>query len=134
MGANSPLAREPVPVEQPTPRAELRIWVSHARARDTAKSRVPPDHASYMIMTCGVLGSVVTGTAGMVLTLRISPGHTGLALAELALTLTAVVIIAVGCRSRETAGHAVGHGRPIASAGTGPAQPGSGEDGTARSS
>ena len=66
-----------------------------------ARGRVAPDQANYLIMTFGILGSVVTGTAGAVLTLRIAPRLTGLALAELVLALAAVLIIAVGRLSQE---------------------------------
>jgi hypothetical protein len=125
MAVNSPLAREPVPAEDPTPSAELRIWVGYAGPPDTAKHRVSPD---YMIMTCGVLGSVVTGTAGAVLTLRVAPERTRLALAELIVAATGAGVIAAGSRFRETAGHKAGHGRRISAAGSRRAQPGRGAD------
>ena len=128
MTVNGPLAREPAPAEQPTPRAELRIRVSRARARDTAKGRVPPDQASYMIMTRGVLGCVVTGTAGMVLTLCVAPKLPGLAVAELIVTVTAVFIIAAGRRSRAATGPAAEPGRPVTPAGSSRARPDSGAE------
>jgi hypothetical protein len=94
MALDSPSAREPVPAERPTSFAELEIRVGPVTPWGTAKGRVPPDQTSYFIMTFGVLGSVVTGTAGAVLTLHIARGLTGLALAELTLALAAALIIA----------------------------------------
>ena len=96
MTLNSPSAREPVPLERPTSFAELEVRVGPV-PWGKAKGRVAPDQANYLIMTFGILGSVVTGTAGAVLTLRIAPRLTGLALAELVLALAAALIIAV-CR------------------------------------
>jgi hypothetical protein len=109
MALNSPFAREPVPVERPTSFAELEIQVGPAVPWGTAKGRVPPDQANYFIMTFGILGSVATGTAGAVLTLRIAPGLTGLALAELILALAAALIIAACGLARERAGHTKHH-------------------------
>jgi uncharacterized membrane protein YeaQ/YmgE (transglycosylase-associated protein family) len=100
MTPNSPSAREPVPLERPTSFAELEVRVGPV-PWGKAKGRVAPDQANYLIMTFGVLGSVVTGTAGAVLTLRIAPRLTGLALAELILALAAALIIAVSRLSRE---------------------------------
>jgi hypothetical protein len=125
MAVNSPLAREPVPAEDPTPSAELRIWVGYAGPPITAKHRVSPD---YIIMTCGVLGSVVTGTAGAILTLRVAPERTRLALAELIVAVTGAGVIAAGSRFRETAGHGAGNGRWISAAGSRRAQPDRGAD------
>lgn len=100
MTLNSPSAREPVPLERPTSFAELEVRVGPV-PWGKASGRVGPDQANYLIMTFGILGSVVTGTAGAVLTLRIAPRLTGLALAELVLALAAVLIIAVGRLSQE---------------------------------
>jgi hypothetical protein len=100
MTLNSPSAREPVPLERPTSFAELEVRVGPV-PWGKARGRVAPDQANYLIMTFGILGSVVTGTAGAVLTLRIAPRLTGLALAELVLALAAVLIIAVGRLSQE---------------------------------
>ena len=102
MTLNSPSAREPVPLERPSSFAELEIRVGPV-PWGKAKGRVAPDQANYLIMTFGILGSVVTGTAGAVLTLRIAPRLTGLALAELVLALAAALIIAVCRLSREQA-------------------------------
>jgi len=67
-------------------------------------------------MTFGVLGSVVTGTAGAVLTLRIAPGLTGVALAELILALAAVLVIAAGQLRRDWSGRAKSSRRESAQA------------------
>lgn len=116
MALNRPFAREPVPVERPTSFAELEIQVGPAVPWGTAKGRVPPDQTNYFIMTFGVLGSVVTGTAGAVLTLRIAPRLTGLALAELILALAAALMIAACGLARERAGHTKSHRQGIAQA------------------
>ena len=67
-------------------------------------------------MTFGILGSVVTGTAGAVLTLRIAPRLTGLALAELVLALAAALIIAVCRLSRKQAPYPKSNGQEMARA------------------
>jgi len=103
MAPNSPFAREPVPVERPTSFAELEIQVGPATPWGTAKGKLPPDQASYFVMTFGALGCVVTGVAGSVLTLRVAPGLTVAALAELALALITALIIAVCGIVRELA-------------------------------
>ena len=117
MALNSPSAREPVPVERPTPFAELEIQVGPAMPGGRAKGRVPPDQANYLITTFGILGSAVTGTTGAVLTLRVAPGLTGLALAELVLALAAALIIAACGLARERAGHTKRRRPGIAQAG-----------------
>jgi hypothetical protein len=81
--------------EAPTVFAELEIQVGPAQQWGTAKGKVPPEQAHHLITTFGVLGSVVAGIAGAVLTLSIGSGLTAPALAELALALTAAVLIAV---------------------------------------
>jgi hypothetical protein len=126
MALDSPSAREPVPAERPTTFAELEIQVGPASPWGTAKGRVPPDQTSYFIMTFGVLGSAVTGTTGAVLTLRIAPALTGLALAELILALSAALMVAAGGLARELAGHAKNRRRA-------PAEINSGEGGTSDS-
>jgi hypothetical protein len=98
MTQNRPGGREPARAEQPSPAARLTITV---RPLGTAEGTVPAREARYLITTFGVLGSVVSGTAGAVLTLRIGPGLTTLALAELLLALTAVVVIAACSRMRK---------------------------------
>lgn len=96
---HGPSAREPVPAERPTSRADLKILVSPALPGETAKGRGPLDRAMS-----GIGGSAVTGTAGAVLTLRIAPGLTGLAMAELILALAIAVLIAACGLAGERAG------------------------------
>jgi uncharacterized membrane protein YeaQ/YmgE (transglycosylase-associated protein family) len=126
MTTNSPLTRELAPAEEPTSRAELEIRVGYAEPPDPVRRRISPDQANYMTMTCGVLGSVVTGTVGAILTLRVAPERTGLALAQLMVALAGAGVITTGRRFRETAGHKAAHGRRIFAAGSRRAQPGSG--------
>ncbi len=118
MALNNPFAREPVPVERPTSFAELEIQVGPVVPWGTAKGRVPPGQTHYLITTFGVLGSVVTGTAGAVLTLRIAPRLTGLALAELILALAGALIIAACGLARERAAHTKSHCQGVAQAGS----------------
>jgi hypothetical protein len=116
MASNGPYPRGPVPLERPSSFAELEIQVGPAIPLGTAKGRVPPDQANYFIMTFGILGSVVTGTAGAVLTLRIAPRLTGVALAELILALAAVLVIAACQLGRERSGRAKSRRRERAQA------------------
>ena len=116
MALDSPFAREPVPVERPTSFAELEIQVGPAVPWGTAKGRVPPGQTHYLITTFGILGSVVTGTAGAVLTLRIAPRLTGLALAELILALAGALIIAACGLAPERAAPTKSHRQAIAQA------------------
>jgi hypothetical protein len=104
MAVDSPLAHGPAPAEQPTPDAELRIQVIRIRTRDPSRRLIPPEQADYAIMTSGVLGSMIIGSTGMILTLRIAPGLPGIALAELIFAVMAVFVIAMGRRSRGIAG------------------------------
>jgi hypothetical protein len=85
----------PAPAETPTTFAELKIQVGPAQPWGTAKGRVPPDQANHLISAFGALGSSTAGIAGAVLTLRINPGLTGPAYAELALALIAAALIAI---------------------------------------
>lgn len=91
---SGPSTRSPAPAEQPTERAELRIEVGPARI---AHGKVPPGEAHSFIRTLGIVGSAFAGIAGTVLTVRFASGSIGavLAIAELALALIAVVLIAV---------------------------------------
>lgn len=91
MAQNKPPARARDPGERPSRASRLKITVTPL---GTAEGTVPPSETRYLITTFGILGSVVAGTVGAVLTLRISPGLTALALAELGLALAAAVFIA----------------------------------------
>jgi hypothetical protein len=98
-----PLAPGP---EQPTPAAQLKIKAEPARVKvtarrwGTAEGTVPPAEAHHLINMIGILGSVITGTAGVVLIMRIGPTFTPLALAELGLTLAAMLLVTIGGRDR----------------------------------
>jgi hypothetical protein len=94
MALNSPCIPEPVPIEAPTAAAELEIRVGPAQQLPAAGGKVPPDRAHHLITVIGVLGSVIAGITGAVLTLRISASLTAPALAELALAVTAAALIA----------------------------------------
>ena len=90
----------------PTRAAQLKITAEPAKVKITARrlvtaeGTVPPGEARHLIAAFGILGSVVAGIAGAVLTLRINPGLTGLAVAELVLALAGAVLIAVYGRRR----------------------------------
>lgn len=90
----SPSAREPVPPELPTSCAKLEIQAGPLMPCGTAPGRMRPGQVNYLIVTLGVLGSAVTGTAGAILIVRIAPGQAGLALADLVLALAAALVIA----------------------------------------
>jgi len=103
MTTNSPGTREPDPAEQPTGAAQVRIETECAQVKIiarhwiTAEGTVPSADARSLITVFGVLSSVVTGTAGAVLTLRIARQLTPVAFAELALALIgAALIVACG--------------------------------------
>jgi hypothetical protein len=91
----SPSAREPVPAELPTAYAELEIQAGPLMPCGTAPGRMRPDQVNHLIVTLGVLGSAVTGTAGAILIMCIAPRQARLALAELVLALAAALVIAV---------------------------------------
>jgi hypothetical protein len=93
LASNGPSPVMPVPGETPTSASELEIRISPARPWRAAKRRVPTARA-HNLTAFAVLGSVVAGVAGAVITLRIGAGLTGPAYAELALTFTAAVLIA----------------------------------------
>ena len=94
MALDRPLAPEASPVEPPSSYAELVVQLGPAQPWGTAKGKVPPEQAHHLITTFGIVSSVVAGITGTVLTLRIAPGLTGPAYAELALALAAAVLIA----------------------------------------
>ena len=118
----------PGPAERPTRAAQLKIKAEPARVKVnarrwvTAEGTVPPGDARHLITTFGIVGSVVTGTAGAVLTLRIAPGLTWIALVELVLALSgAMLIAACGRAQREDRGQEqvpAGDGQPITHAGS----------------
>jgi hypothetical protein len=69
--------------------------------RAAATATVPRAAAIALITVFGLLGCVTTGTAGVVLTLRIAPNVSGLAFAELAIAFAAGALIAVSGARRE---------------------------------
>jgi hypothetical protein len=68
MALNSPSAPGPVPDEMPTAFAALQIQVGPAQPRETAKGKVLPVRPHHLITSFGVLGSVIAGIAGAILT------------------------------------------------------------------
>jgi hypothetical protein len=83
--------------ERPTWAAELGITALPVQAM-----MVPADQADHLVTTFGIAGSIVTGTAGAVVTLRIAPWLTAIALAELALALAGAALIALCSRAHRT--------------------------------
>ena len=111
MALNSLYVPEPVPVEAPTALAELKIQVSPDQPRGTAsETKGPAGQAHHLITTCGVLGSVIAGITGAVLTLRASPRLLAPAFAELALAVTSATLIA--SQASRAAGVAAAGGSP----------------------
>jgi len=86
--------------ELPTEAAKLTIMVGPTQ-RVSAQGIVPADQAGLVITTFGVVGSAISGIAGAVLTIRITNGTVGVALAsgELVLALIAAVLITVTARA-----------------------------------
>jgi hypothetical protein len=79
----------------PTAFANLEIRVGPAQPTGTAEGKTPLG-PSHRVTTFGILGSVIAGIVGAVLTLRIASGLIVPAFAELALAFTSVVLIAMG--------------------------------------
>jgi hypothetical protein len=69
--------------------------------RAAATATVPRAAVAAFITVFGLLGCVTTGTAGVVLTLRIAPNVSALAFAELAMAFAAGALIAVSGARRE---------------------------------
>jgi hypothetical protein len=86
-------AREADP-EGPSASADLTIEVGPDQPRGYPNGEALPSRADDLITAFGILGSVVAGIAGAVLTLRKSPGLVTPALAELALAGTSAALIA----------------------------------------
>jgi hypothetical protein len=78
--------------ERPTAAAKLTIKIGPAQL---AEGTVPPDQARHLITTFGILGSIVSGIGGAVLTLHVAPTLIALAFAELVAALAAAALIAV---------------------------------------
>jgi hypothetical protein len=94
MPPTSLLAPEPG-LEAPTAFAALEIDIGTTWPWGLPNGKVLPCQAHDSITTFGILGSVVAGIAGAVLTLRRSPDLIAPALAELALAGTSAALIAM---------------------------------------
>ena len=90
--------------EAPTAFAELKIEVGPAQLWGYANGEALSSRADDLVTAFGMLGSVVAGIAGAVLTLRRSSGLIAPALAELALAGTSVALMARAA-DRRTARH-----------------------------
>jgi hypothetical protein len=99
METTSVSSQEPT-IPDPGPRAELVFTFGPAQHWGTAKGLVPADQAHHLVTTFGILGCLVTGIGGAVLTVRAASGWTDLAYAELALAFAAAVLTAVCSRAR----------------------------------
>jgi len=99
MERTCPLGHEPA-LAEPSQHAELMISLGPAMQWGTARGLVPADQAHHLVTTSGILGSLVAGIGGAVLTVRTAPGFTALAYAELALALIAAALIAACSRPR----------------------------------
>jgi hypothetical protein len=97
----------------PSPRAEIKIKVGPDRGWVGAQGSVPPDQAGHLITTFGILGAAGMGATAAVFTVHTSAG---VAFAELAVALVAMVLIAACSRARRQRSHGPdapgGSGRP----------------------
>ncbi len=98
-----PVPGETGPVEPPTQFAELVVQFGPVQPLGSVRGRVPPEQAPHLITTFGIVAIVITGIVGAVLTLRIAPGLTGPAYAELGLAFGSVALLAMRrARTRAT--------------------------------
>jgi hypothetical protein len=101
MTTTSPAEHQPDQVERPSRAAQLKIKAEPARLKViarrwlTAEGTVPPADARHLISTFGIVGCVVTGCAAAVLTMHAGSGLTPVAFAELAVAITAAILIVV---------------------------------------
>src|SRR5579863_3161208 len=98
MTANRPVGSEPGESDMPTAAATLRISAEPTKGW-SAVGQVPPADARYLIATFGIMWSIATSTAGVILVYRFDPY---LAAAEVVLGLvaiTAIVLCGRGSRS-----------------------------------
>jgi len=115
MTQDNPLPFGPGRAERPTRAAELRITTERVQAGITTKrwgteeGMVPDSQVDHLITTFGIAGSIFTGTAGAVVTLRLAPGLTVIALAELILALAGAALITV-CSHAHSRARAAGQG------------------------
>jgi hypothetical protein len=105
MSQDNPIPFCPGQAERPTWAAELRITTERAQAGittrrcGTAEGMVPTDQVNHLVTTFGIASAIVTGTAGAVVTLRLAPGLTVIALAEMVLALAGAALIALCSRA-----------------------------------
>jgi len=115
MTHDNPLSFGPGRAERPTWAAELGIITEQVQAGvttqrwGTEEGMVPDSQVDHLITTFGIAGSIFTGTAGAVVTLRLAPGLTVIALAELILALAGAALIAV-CSHAHSRARAAGQG------------------------
>jgi len=113
MAEINPRAIGPFPAEWPTGAARLIIALLPTQlAAGTA-----PAQTRHLITTLGILGSVWSGIAGALVTLRVASAHVGLAVAELSLALAGAVLVAICGRlpagpRRKLPPYPEGHGTP----------------------
>jgi hypothetical protein len=91
MAEINPYAAGPFPAEWPTTAASLIVTVRPAQLAE----KTLPGQTRHLITTLGIVASVWSGIAGLVVTLRASSVPVALAFAELALALAAAVLIAI---------------------------------------
>lgn len=93
MTQNDPAGLELVLAEQPTGAAVLDIQLGPDLAA-RATGSVPSEYTPLLIAASGIVGCVISGITGMVLTLHIAASLIGPAYAELGLALAGALMIA----------------------------------------
>jgi len=91
MGKNKSPTAGLVLAELPTAAAKLTVEVGPAQL---AEGTVPPGQARHLITTFGILGSILSGIGGVILTLHVDRSLIALAFAELAVALAGAALIA----------------------------------------
>jgi hypothetical protein len=93
-------ARQATPAAAEAPTSSAGLHIRTTTLSGTATANVPPNDARYMITTFGIMGTLFIGIGGTVLTLRVSAALTGVALAELLVTVVTIIVIALSSRTR----------------------------------
>src|SRR3984957_6763487 len=101
MTTNRPVGSQPGEPDLPTAAAVLRITAEPTKGW-SAVANVPPADAHFLIATFGIMWSIATSTAGVMLVYRFAPY---LAVAEVALGLAAIAAIALCGRGSRTIAH-----------------------------
>lgn len=115
MTQDNPPPFGPGRAERPTWAAELRITTERVQAGittqlwGTEEGMVPTSQVDHLVTTFGIAGSIFTGIAGAVVTLRLAPGLTVIAVAELVLALAGAALIAL-CSHAHSRAWAAGQG------------------------